>query len=63
MPFLETIDGVDAAAMTALDMLAWQFDLDYLQPVLDHPTLRDGITDDQAVVVAAMRIVQRDRPT
>ncbi len=62
MPFLETIDGVDAAAMTALDMLAWQFDLDYLQPVLDHPTLRDGITDDQAVVVAAMQIVQRDRP-
>ena len=62
MAFLETVDGVDAAAMKALAVLPWESDRGYLEQVLSHPTLRDGITDDQTVVVAALQSVVRHRP-
>ena len=62
MAFLETVDGVDAAAMEALAVLSWESDRGYLEQVLSHPTLRDGITDDQTVVVAALQSVVRHRP-
>ena len=62
MPFLKAIDGVDAAAMHSLSQLFLEWEPNYLQQVLSHPTLRDGITDDQTVVVAAMQIVEMDRP-
>ena len=62
MAFLETVDGVDAAAMEAPAVLSWESDRGYLEQVLSHPTLRDGITDDQAVVVAVLDSVIRHRP-
>ena len=62
MPFLETIDGLDAAAMRSLSGLALWWDQGRLQQVLSHPTLSNGITDDQTVIVAALGIVEKDRP-
>ena len=63
MPFLETVDGVDAAAAHSLRSLFWESDSeDYLGQVLAHPTLADGISDDEAFVVAALEVVVRDRP-
>ena len=44
MPFLETIDGLDAAAMRSLTALALGWDQGRLQQVLSHPTLSNGIT-------------------
>ncbi len=63
MPFLETVNGVDAAAVRSLSRLRVEWDRDYLQHVLSHPTLRDGITDDQALIVAAMQVVGRSSPS
>ncbi len=63
MPFLETVDGLDAAAVGSLSSLFWESDEEnYLGHVLAHPTLSDGITDDEAIVVAALSIVAEDRP-
>ena len=63
MPFLERVDGLDAAAVGSLQRLFWESDeVNYLGDVLSHPALRDGITNDQAMVVAALGIVVRDRP-
>ena len=62
MPFLETIDGIDAAAVTSLRSLQLSSDQPYLEQVLDHPTLSGGITDDHTVVVAALQEVIDYRP-
>ena len=62
MPFLETVDGIDAAAMDALAGLSQESDQGSLDRVLSHPTLRDGITDDHTVVVAALQVVTDYRP-
>ena len=63
MPFLETVDGVDAAAASSLSALFWASDdKDYLTQVLAHTTLKDGISDDEAFVVAALGTVVEDRP-
>ncbi len=63
MPFLETVDGVDAAAVSSLRSLFWESDEEnYLLQVLAHPTLADGISDDEAIVVAALGIVVSERP-
>ena len=63
MPFLESVDGLDAAAVSSLRSLFWESDEEnYLGRVLAHPTLSDGITDDEAIVVASLSIVAEDRP-
>ncbi len=62
MPFLDTIDGVDSAAMRSLRGLFYEADGEYLQTVLSHPTLRGGITDEHTMVVAAVGQVIRYRP-
>ena len=62
MPFLETVNGIAAAATRSLSRLLLEWDESYLQQVLSHPTLSDGIRGDQAFVVAAMQIVDTDRP-
>ena len=63
MPFLDEVDGIDAAAAEALSMLYYLENTDYLHPVLGHPSLKEGITDDKAIVVAAMQRVVRDNPS
>ena len=62
MPFLDIIDGADSAAMSSLWRLFYEADGEYLQKVLSHPTLRDGITDEHTMAVAAVGQVIRYRP-
>ena len=60
MPFLEVVDGVDAAAVDALQTL---FTRGYLRQVLSHSKLREGITNDHAIVVGMLDIVlEKERP-
>ena len=60
MPFLEVVDGVDAAAVSALRFLSAR---GYLRQVLSHPTLREGITNDLAIVVGMLDlVVLEERP-
>ena len=62
MPFLQTVEGADAAAAWSLRALFWEsYTEDYMARMLEHPTLRDGISDDEAIVVAALGVA-RERP-
>ena len=62
MPFLESVDGADAAALISLQDLFWAHDPSYFHEVLSHPTLRDGITDYQAVRVSVLLLVNSYAP-
>ena len=62
MPFLETVDSIDAAAVRSLNILQHSPDGPYLEQVLAHPTLSGGITDDHTVLVATLERVIRYRP-
>ncbi len=61
MPFLETLEPTDAAV---LDALSWLADTEILalREVLAHPTLKHGITDEWAPVVALMDSVNEAAP-
>ena len=65
MPFLETFEPADALAVRALRRLA---DLDHeegsehFQRVMDHPAISDGITDDEAKIVATLKGVSEHNP-
>ena len=61
MPFLETLEPVDAAAMQSLGRMQSQ-QADSFQRVLSHPTLSNGITDDWAPVVATLYGVSTTNP-
>ena len=54
MPFLESVEPRDAAALESMSRLIWRGDgeLGELGPVLSHPTLDSGITHDDALLVA-----------
>ena len=56
MPFLETIDAIDARAANSLQSLL-HYDYPSVHEILSHPTLRDGITDDLAPVVFVLSSV------
>ena len=60
MPFLESVDAVDAAAVETLHRLQWKGDGSALQQVLSHPAIADGITDDEAIAVAVSEVVRAD---
>ena len=62
MPFLATLEPPDAAAVNALARLAWN-DAGALQEVLQHPTLRDGISDEWAPIVAMLYDVNQAAPS
>ena len=53
MPFLETLEPVDASAVQSLGSMQTK-DNAILQRVLSHPTFSDGITDEWAPVVATL---------
>ena len=63
MPFLESVDAVDAAAMDDLVKL-WMGDYGVSSHLfLSHPNVRDGITDEEAAVIAlSIRWVGHRRP-
>ena len=62
MPFLETVDGIDAAATYSLGASFWFEDTNYLEEIMAHPRVSDGITDDEAPVIAAMQMVLSNSP-
>ncbi|MYB77669.1 MAG: M1 family metallopeptidase [Chloroflexi bacterium] len=62
MPFLEHIHDADAAAVGSLTYLSGTAGNYYLQEVLLHPTLRGGITDELAHVVAVLHNMGEFRP-
>ena len=60
MPFLNTFEPVDAAAVDGLARLHHNGDGDYLHQVLNHPSLRDGIDDADTLIVAVLpHVVER----
>ena len=64
MPFLETFEGVDAAAVGSLVSLSQNLSRgDYLRQVLSHPNFRDGITNDSAVVLSVLGTLFVNKPT
>ena len=64
MPFLEEIDGLDLAALQALENLIWvgEGNKGYLEHVLNHPSLEGGITDHQRTVVAVLFRAMKEHP-
>ena len=58
MPFLNEVEPADGAAMRSLWLLAHFNARDY-QRVMSHPTLRAGISDDWAKIVAVLSGVSR----
>ena len=60
MPFLNTFEPVDAAAVAALARLHHDGEGGHLQQVLNHPSLSEGITDADTLIVAVLpSIVER----
>ena len=53
MPFLESVEGADAAAVRSLERLGDKGS-DVLLQIISHPTLSDGITDEEAKIVALL---------
>ena len=53
MPFLESVERADAPAMESLRRLEGNNTARFLE-VMSHPTLRDGITDEEAKAVALL---------
>ena len=61
MPFVETIEPPDVSAMDSLSRLA-AFEPKMFKAVMSHATLRDGISDDLAPIVATLRGVAETNP-
>ena len=64
MPFLESVEAPDEAALGALNRMLWQGEDDegYLRRVLSHPELKGGIKDRDAMVIALLGGVGRRDP-
>ena len=61
MPFVETVEPSDVSAMASLRQLA-AFKPESFASVMSHPTMRDGITNDLAPVVATLNGVAETNP-
>ena len=62
MPFLDSVEPADTAAVWSLQELSWEFNEGQMRPLLFHPALQGGITDAQAIVVGTFSIVLPDKP-
>ena len=62
MPFLDTIDGVDAKALESLVGVFSEAKGAYLRQVLSHPSMSDGITNEEAIIVSVLSMVVQERP-
>ncbi len=62
MPFTQAIDAPDAAALRSLQVIAFR-DLELFQDILNHPSLRGGITNDWAMIIATLAGVARTNPS
>ena len=61
MPFLNTLEPTDSAALEAMSWLA-ATEILALREILDHPALKDGLTDDWTPVVALLDSVNEAAP-
>ena len=61
MPFLESVESADALAVDSLERLADNDEAAFFE-VLAHPTLADGITDEEAKIVALLGGTYSYRP-
>ena len=61
MPFLESVEGADAAAVRSLARLEGNDTAVFLE-IMNHPRLKDGITDDEAKIVALLGGTYSYRP-
>ena len=61
MPFLESVRGADASAAESLRRLERDDTARFLE-VMSHPTLSDGITDEEAKIVALLWGTNTHRP-
>jgi len=61
MPFLNSLESADAAALESLAQLA-AADRETFMQVIDHPALAGGIGDDAAPVVSVLAGVQQTNP-
>ena len=63
MPFLDVVAGADAAAVASLQRIthAPERDVGFLE-VMAHPRLSDGITDDEAKIVAVLGGTYQNNP-
>ena len=61
MPFLETVEGPDVLAVRSLRRLE-SIDEDNFLATMTHPTLSDGITDEEAKIVALVGGTYSYRP-
>lgn len=59
MPFLDLVDGADAAAMRSLVGIHWEGSESPLMDILDHPTLEGGLADEDTPLVAVLHDVGR----
>lgn len=62
MPFLATFEPVDNSAVAALARLHHEGDGSHLQQVLNHPSLSDGIGDEDALIIAVLGVVAEKAP-
>ena len=53
MPFLESVESADALAVRSLERISDKGS-DVLLQIISHPTLSDGITDEEAKIVALL---------
>ena len=61
MPFVETVEPPDISAIASLGQLA-AYSPEMFESVMSHRTLRDGITNDLASIVATLRGVAETNP-
>ena len=62
MPFLDTFESVDAAALAELALLGSEGDGSYLRQVLNHPSLSEGIMDRDTLIISVLHRVVRSSP-
>ena len=58
MPFLKSLEFDDVLAIRGIQRLAFNKDDSLLPTLMDHPTLRNGITDDLTTLVAAVGTIR-----
>ena len=61
MPFLQSVEGADAMALRSLERLE-DNDQDAFLEIMSHPNIEDGITDEEAKIVALLGSTYKYRP-
>ena len=61
MPFLDTVESADAAAVRSLESLERKGGDAFLE-IMSHPTLSDGVTDEETRIVGLLGATHEKRP-